>query len=304
MTVAAKSPTPTSRVDNDPPVPESSHRSWVGRLYRRLRDLPGTYYHHVVLHLACLAVLLVGVSLVDVLLCVGLYFVRMFAITGGYHRYFAHRSYKTSRAFQFLLGGVGCTAMQGGPLWWVATHRHHHCESDTPQDIHSPLRRGFWWSHIGWVLAGEPAETDWDRVRDLSGYPELHWLERFKVIPNLLLGAFCLVVGGWSGVVWGIIVSTVLLYHGTFAINSVGHLFGGRRYATGDGSRNNWLLALVTLGEGWHNNHHHYQGSAKMGFFWWEIDITYYLIRVLALLGLVWDVRRPPARTLTEGLAR
>ncbi len=267
-----------------------------------LKNMLFAYSNHVVMHLGCLGVFLVGVSQLDLLLCAGSYLLRMFAITAGYHRYFAHRSYKTSRVFQFAMACLGCTAMQRGPLWWAAHHRHHHTHSDTTEDIHSPRRRGFWWSHMGWVLVGDHADTDWDRVRDLSACPELRWLERFTFLPPILLACACFLVGGWSGLVWGFCVSTVFVYHGTFAINSFGHILGSRRYATADESRNNWLLALFTLGEGWHNNHHHYPGAANQGFFWWEIDITYYGLRLLCLLGIIWDLRKPPAQVLTQGL--
>ncbi|MCC6417573.1 MAG: acyl-CoA desaturase [Gemmataceae bacterium] len=246
------------------------------------------------LHFACLAALFVPPDGPSLVLCGVLYMVRMFGITAGYHRYFAHRSYRTSRVFQFCLACLGCTALQRGPLWWTSHHRHHHRHSDTPEDPHSPRTRGFWWSHIGWVLASGRDQANWQVARDWDRYPELRWLERLHWTPGLLLAALCWVVAGWPGVVWGFLISTVLCYHATFAVNSICHLFGKRRYATSDESRNNLLVALVTLGEGWHNNHHYYQSSANQGFFWWEVDFSYYTIRVLGWCRLVWGIRTPP----------
>jgi stearoyl-CoA desaturase (delta-9 desaturase) len=227
-------------------------------------------------------------------LALALYAARMFAVTAGYHRYFSHRSYRTSRAFQLVLAVLGATAAQKGPLWWAGHHRDHHRYSDLPGDVHSPLLRGFWWSHVGWILSNGSDVVKLDRVRDLARFPELRLVDRFYLVPPIALAAGLLAVGGWPAFLWGFAVSTVLLWHGTFVINSLAHVFGGRRYATTDGSRNSFLLALITFGEGWHNNHHHFQGSVSQGFFWWEIDLTYYALRGLAALGLVWDLRRPP----------
>jgi stearoyl-CoA desaturase (delta-9 desaturase) len=252
----------------------------------------------VALHVACLAVLVTGTDLPALLLCGVCYLVRMFGITAGYHRYFSHRSYKTSRAFQFVLACLGCSALQKGPLWWTAHHRHHHLHSDTPEDPHSPRASSFWWSHVGWILARDHDQTHWQAVRDWSRYPELRWLNRNHWVPGLVLAGLCFLLGGWSGLVWGFVVSTVLLYHAVFAVNSLCHILGRRRYATSDQSRNNLFVALITLGEGWHNNHHHYQSSANQGFFWWEIDVTYYLIKLLGFMGLVWDVRKLARRQL------
>jgi stearoyl-CoA desaturase (delta-9 desaturase) len=249
------------------------------------------------LHLACLAVFFVPVTPVALVLCAAFYLARMFGITAGYHRYFSHRSFKTSRVVQWLLAWLGCSAMQKGPLWWTAHHRHHHRHSDTAQDPHSPLRSNFWWSHVGWILASDHEHTRFGLVRDWLRFPELRWLNRLHWLPGVLLAGLCYLIGDWSGLVWGFFVSTVLVYHATFTVNSLCHLFGGRRYKTRDSSRNNLFVALITLGEGWHNNHHHCQTAARQGFFWWEIDISYYVIRLLGLLGLVWDIRKPsPAK--------
>jgi stearoyl-CoA desaturase (delta-9 desaturase) len=262
----------------------------------RLARLPYwvTNLPFLALHVACLAVFFVDATALGLALCGVLYFVRMFAITAGYHRYFAHRSYKTSRPVQFVLACLGCSALQKGPLWWAAHHRQHHRHSDTPEDPHSPRTHSVWWSHLGWILARDYEPTNWQAVRDWSRYPELRWLNRNHWVPGLVLAAACYLAGGWSGLVWGFAVSTVVLYHATFAVNSLCHLLGSRRYATADESRNNLFVALFTLGEGWHNNHHHYQSSANQGFFWWEVDVSYYLIRLWGCAGLVWDVRRPP----------
>jgi stearoyl-CoA desaturase (delta-9 desaturase) len=260
-----------------------------------LKNLP-----FIALHLACLAVFFTEPTPLALVLCGVFYFVRMFGITAGYHRYFSHRSYKTSRWFQFVLACLGCSALQKGPLWWAAHHRQHHRHSDTSEDPHSPRLRSFWWSHVGWILAGAYDETNWPAVQDWERYPELRWLNRNHWIPGMVLAGLCWLLDGWSGLIWGFLVSTVLSFHATFAVNSLCHVWGRRRYATADASRNNLWVALLTLGEGWHNNHHHYQSSANQGFFWWEIDVTYYLIRLLGFTGLVWGIRRPAGRKLQE----
>jgi stearoyl-CoA desaturase (delta-9 desaturase) len=231
-----------------------------------------------------------------VALAAALYAVRMFAITAGYHRYFAHRAYRTSRAFQLALAVLGTTAVQKGPLWWAAHHRDHHRFSDGPDDVHSPLERGFWWSHLGWFLSARWDATRTDRVKDLARYPELVWLDRWHLVPPLALAVVLFLAGGLPALLWGFFVSTVVLAHGTYVINSLAHVVGSRRYETGDGSRNSLVLALVTFGEGWHNNHHFYPGSANQGFFWWEIDLSYYGLRALAAIGVVHELRTPPRR--------
>ena len=248
----------------------------------------------VAVHLVALALPFVtGVRWQWVLLALGTYALRMFFVTAGYHRYFSHRAFKTSRAFQLVLAFMAETSAQKGVLWWARHHRHHHRWSDQPEDLHSPALRGFWWSHMGWILCSKYEQADLEAVRDLARYPELRFLDRFHLLPPLLaLGALYL-WGGLPFVVWGGFVSTVLLWHGTFFINSLTHVLGQRRYATSDLSRNHWLLALVTLGEGWHNNHHYHQNTANQGWFWWEVDVSYYLLRLLGLLGLVWDLRTP-----------
>ena len=256
------------------------------------------------MHVACIAVIWVGVSLPAVILCVSLYAIRMFGLTAGYHRYFSHRSYKTSRAFQFILALLGSLAVQKGPLWWAAHHRRHHRYTDQENDVHSPVVKGFWWAHIGWVISPKNDETDWSAIKDFAGLPELRWLNKYHMIPPIILGVLCFFGGvyfgetGWQWLVWGFVISTVLLYHGTFTVNSLAHMWGSKRYKTGDESRNNFFIALWTGGEGWHNNHHYYMGSVRQGFFWWEVDFSYYALKLLSWLNIVWDLRMPPEQVL------
>jgi len=237
-------------------------------------------------------------------LAAALYTVRMFAITAGYHRYFAHRTYRTSRGFQLLLAVLGGTAAQKGALWWAAHHRDHHRFSDGVEDVHSPLRRGFWWSHVGWILSRRHHETKLDRVKDLARFPELRFLDRYHGLPPTALAAVLFLAGGWPALLWGFFVSTTVLWHGTFAINSVAHVLGRRRYETGEGSRNSFVLALVTLGEGWHNNHHFYPASTSQGFFWWELDVSFLVLRALAALRVVSGLRTAPDRIRRAHLER
>jgi len=242
----------------------------------------------------------------------GGYAVRMFAITAGFHRYFAHRTYKTSRAFQLVLGVLCMSVAQQGPLWWAAHHRRHHKHSDEPGDVHSPRQRGFLWSHLGWILATRHTRTDLARVKDLARYPELRFMNRHDVSFVVGFSALLYLIGGATALVWGVFVPLVLCWHATFCINSLAHVWGRRRYATSDDSRNNLFLAVLTFGEGWHNNHHHYQRSARQGFYWWEIDLSYYVLKLLERLRLVWDVEGvprhirdrtpPPSRVALEAL--
>ncbi len=265
----------------------------------------------IIMHLGVLAIPLVGVSAVALIVMFIAYAVRVFALTGGYHRYFSHKSYQTSRAFQFILGVLGASAAQLGPLWWAAHHRHHHRHSDDPQDTHSPRRHGLFYAHIGWLMCRKNAKADRAFVQDFMRYPELRWLDRYHAAAPLALAGGLYALGallarrgvatsGPQLLVWGFFVSTVLVYHVTFCINSVTHVIGRRRFQTGDDSRNSLLLALLTMGEGWHNNHHRYPASARQGFFPWEVDITYYVLWVLGKLGIVWDIRKPPAAIYAE----
>jgi len=252
----------------------------------------------ILVPLAALPVFWVPFSWGLVWLCLGLYWLRMFAITAGYHRYFAHRSYKTSRVFQFVLAFLGASSLQKGPLWWAGHHRHHHRYSDQDEDLHSPRRDGFWWAHVGWILSHRYDETPEALIKDFVKYPELRWLNRWHAAPGVLLAALLLIFGGWPAFVWGFLVSTVFTWHATFAINSLTHVFGRIRYITTDTSRNSIWLALLTLGEGWHNNHHYYQTATRQGFFWWEIDISYLILKALSIPHIVWGLREPPERVL------
>jgi len=261
------------------------------------------------IHLIALGVVFVGVSWAAVLACAALFFVRMFVITGFYHRYFSHRTFKTHRITQFLFALVGTTSAQRGPIWWAAHHREHHRHSDDEDDIHSPHRHGLLWSHMGWFHSDEGLSTNWKAVPDWMKFPELLWLERNHMVGPLGLAAIMFGLGwaleafapawgvtGSQMFVWGFGVSTVLLYHATFTINSIAHVVGRRRFNTKDDSRNNFALALLTLGEGWHNNHHYFPGAARQGFYWWEIDVTYYILRAMEAVGLVWEIRPVPTR--------
>ena len=249
----------------------------------------------ILIHLAVLGAIWSGVTWQSVVVCAVLYVVRMFAVTAGYHRYFSHRTFKTSRVMQFLFALVAESTAQKGALWWAAHHRDHHKHSDDAEDVHSPRQRGFWYAHCGWLF-DYTEDTKWDRIRDLSKYPELVWLNKYEKLVPLALGVGVWAIWGWPGLFIGFLLSTCLVWHGTFFINSLAHVFGSRRYATGDDSRNNFWLALITLGEGWHNNHHYYQGSVRQGFYWWEVDITYYVLKGMEKVGLVWDLREPPPR--------
>ncbi len=217
-------------------------------------------------------------------------------VTAGFHRCLTHHSFKTSRWFRLLLIVAGCAALQKGPLWWVAQHRLHHKHSDTADDPHSPVIKNFFHAHLGWLFTGDPTIPDPHGIRDLTKYPELVWLERLWVVPGVLVACACYALLGWSGVVYGYCLTAVLVLNVTFAVNSVAHLFGRRRFETNDGSRNNAALGILALGEGWHNNHHRVPNSARHGFAWYEFDETYLFIRVLARLGLVWNVKLPSTK--------
>ena len=248
-------------------------------------------------HLVPLLMIFTGVSRTAVILLLVTFYGRMFAITAGYHRYFAHRSYKLARVPQFVLAFGGGTAVQKGALWWAAHHRDHHKYSDTEQDIHTP-QKGFWWSHMNWILCDKYSETKYDRIKDYAKYPELVWLNKYDIVPPVVLAVACLAIGGWSGLVIGFFLSTVLLWHATFTVNSLAHVMGRRRYATEDTSRNSVFIALLTMGEGWHNNHHYYQASSRQGFFWWEFDPSFYLLKAFSWVGIVRDMKVPNASTL------
>ena len=309
--------------------PAAFHRLWwVPRTLRRWFDsstAPDTHAQFadridwlraapfIALHVACVAVIWVGVSPIALVVAAVLYAARMFAITGFYHRYFAHRTFDTSRVVQFVFAAIGASSVQRGPLWWAAHHRHHHRHADTQSDPHSPRVHGFLWSHVGWFLTSRNFRTDLARVPDLAKYPELRWLDRFDIAMPVLLAAATYALGallhhfapqlGTSGgqmLVWGFVVSTIVLFHATVTINSLAHRFGSRPYATKDDSRNNLWLALLTFGEGWHNNHHFFPGSSRQGFRWWQIDLTWYGLKLLSVFGLVRGLKPVPAWVLVR----
>ena len=331
--MASSTPIPITASITKESAPAGAHaaaatRSWLGRTVGRwfdsdvavdidesredridwLRAAP-----FIAMHLACLGVIWVGVSPIALIVAAALYAVRMFAITGFYHRYFSHRTFKTSRAVQFVFALVGASSVQRGPLWWAAHHRHHHRHTDTAQDPHSPGVYGFLWSHVGWFLTRRNFRTDLSRVPDLAKYPELRWLDRYDVAIPVALGVCMYGLGallhhvapglGTSGgqmMIWGFFVSTVVLFHATVTINSLAHAFGSRCYETNDDSRNNVWLALLTFGEGWHNNHHFFPGSSRQGFRWYQVDMTWYGLKLMSALGLVSGLKPVPAWVLAK----
>lgn len=242
-------------------------------------------------HLLVGLVFVTGITWEWALLALASYSVRMFAVSAGYHRYFSHRAYRTNRLFQFMLAWGAQMSAQGGVLWWAAHHRHHHKHADSMDDVHSPARHGFWWAHVGWMLSRRYERTDYDAIKDFSRFPELMWLNVNWWVPPLAGLVLAWSLGGLPAVVWAGIVPTVLLWHATFSLNSLGHLFGKRRYLTADTSRNSFLLALLTCGEGWRNNHHSSQVTANQGWFWWEWDPTFYALKFGSWLGVVRDLR-------------
>ena len=245
---------------------------------------------------------IVGTSLQSWIVCAVLYVVHMFFVTAAYHRYFSHRTFQTSRAFQFVMAWMAQSTGQRGVIWWARNHRHHHRFSDTAEDIHSPVQTGFLQSHMGWIF-DESIQATGKTVSDLERFPELRWLDKHWLVPPVVNGLILFAATDLQTSISGFFLSMVLVWHGTFTINSLCHVWGWRRYATTDTSRNNIWLALLTLGEGWHNNHHHYMRSTRQGFFPGEIDITYGILRLMALVGLVWDLREPPAELL-EGMQK
>lgn len=261
------------------------------------------------IHAGALLVFWTGASVPALVAAAAVYWTQIFGVSAGYHRYFAHRSFRTSRAFQFLLAYLGASAAQMGPLWWVSYHRRHHARADGPGDVHSPRQAGLLWAHVGWVLDENSAAMDPRYVQDWLRYPELRWLDRLRWVPPLTVIALLAGLGfmlqavrpEWGAgplqmVAWGFFVATTVCYQVTFCVNSLSHRFGRRRFETHDDSRNIAWLALLTNGEGWHNNHHRFPSSEKHGVAWWEVDVTHYILRGLSLLGVVWAIR-------THGLA-
>jgi len=246
------------------------------------------------IHMMGLFIVQTGIRWEWVILALASYYLRMFAVTAGYHRYFAHRAFKTSRVLQFGLAFFAMTSAQKGVLWWAAHHRHHHKHSDGKKDVHSPIQTGFWFSHVGWILTKGSQRTDFDQVKDLARYPEIALLDRYYLIPPTVYAVLMYALWGFPGLIWGFFIPTIVLYHCTFFINSLTHMFGRVRYASNDGSKNSFLLAVLCCGEGWHNNHHYYQSAVNQGWFWWEVDLSYYILTMLSWIGVVWDLRAPP----------
>jgi stearoyl-CoA desaturase (Delta-9 desaturase) len=300
VTLDQESPRPRQGTDAPPPIAAASRdpATWAPNEHiNRRSSIP-----FIALHFVPLLAFVTGVTWRAVGLAVVLYFVRMVAITAGYHRYFAHRSYRLGRVSQFVLAFVGTTAAQKGPLWWAAHHRAHHKYADTERDIHSPMR-GFWWSHVGWILCDKFNKTEGDAIKDFTRYPELVWLDKHDWIGPWSLGVASYLIAGWSGLVIGFFASTIVLWHATFCVNSLAHVLGRRVYDTPDTSRNSAVVALITSGEGWHNNHHRYPWAARQGFRWWQIDVTYYVLRLFSFVGIVHDMRTVPRAVRDEARA-
>ncbi len=281
-------------VDND-----AAEKKLVSNRFTFWRAIP-----FILLHLGCLAVYWVGISKAAIFTAIGLYYLRMFCITGFYHRYFSHKTFKMNRIWQFIFAFLGATAGQRGPLWWASHHRCHHRQADTQHDPHSPQYSGFIWSHIGWFFSSNAFSTNYKAVSDLAEFPELVWLNRYDIIAPLLLLVTLYALGehfyshvpemhtsGIQLVVWGFFISTVCVFHATSSINSLAHQWGSRDFDTPDQSRNNFCLALITLGEGWHNNHHFYPNSVRQGFRWWQIDVTFYMLWFLSKIGIIHELR-------------
>jgi len=291
--------------------------SWIQRLSWHLNrgdemDWVGAIPFALV-HVVGILAIFTGISWAAVGMCIFMYYFRMFAITGVYHRYFSHRTYKTSRFFQFILAFWGASAAQQGPIWWAAHHRHHHKYSDQEEDVHSAKLRGFWWSHVGWVLSKRYNPTNEEVVKDLVKYPEIRWIGKYHGIAPFLLAAMIFFFGvflehsapslhtnGLQMLCWGFFTSTTILYHGTFSINSLAHVIGKKRFETGDYSKNSLILSLITMGEGWHNNHHRYPYSERQGIYWWEVDMSHYILRFFSWFGLVWDIQLHPKEIVME----
>lgn len=273
--------------------PQSSRRASASRWAEGFSHYGGVLVF-VGIHLMGFGVFLTGVRWEWVLLAVASYYLRMIGVTASYHRYFSHRAFRTTRVVQFCLAVLAMTSAQKGILWWAAHHRHHHKHSDGAEDIHSPAQKGFWFSHVGWILAKGSERTDYEAVKDFMKYPELVLLDRYYIVPPTCYAVLLYACWGFPGLIWGFFISTIVLYHCTFFINSLAHLVGRVRYRSKDQSKNSFVLAFLCCGEGWHNNHHHYQSAANQGWFWWEVDLSYYLLAMLSWIGVVWDLRTPP----------
>ncbi|HEY3826486.1 MAG TPA: fatty acid desaturase [Bryobacteraceae bacterium] len=216
-------------------------------------------------------------------------------ISMGYHRLHTHRGYKCPLWLEYFFAVCGTLSLEGGPIFWVAVHRIHHQKSDQSGDPHSPRHGGFFWSHVGWIMFGEGNHSN---TRMLSKYaPDLAkhrfyvWLNNWHWLPLAVLGVILLAIGGWPLMLWGVCVRTVFGLHATWLVNSATHMWGARRFATRDDSRNNWWVAAITFGEGWHNNHHAHPTSIRHGLAWYEIDHSWILVNILKRLGLAYDLK-------------
>jgi stearoyl-CoA desaturase (delta-9 desaturase) len=258
----------------------------------KARKYTGTFFAYWGLHVAAIvALFLVPFSWHNIRVFLLSYFFGMFFITAGYHRYFSHRSYKLARIPQFLMAFMAQASAQKGILWWAANHRDHHIHSDMEEDIHSPVQKGFWYSHMGWIF--DPSTQGYNRkkIADFGKYPELRFLDKYHWIPTVVVGGLFLAIGGVNAFLYGYVLAIICLYQASYCVNSLAHVYGSRRFETTDHSRNNVWLAIITLGEGWHNNHHHCKSSCRQGYKWWEIDMTFYLLTILSWVGIVKDIR-------------
>ena len=254
-----------------------------------------------------LLVLFVPFSVGMVALWAVAHFLRAIGLTLTYHRYFAHRAFKMGRVTQFVWSWIAASAMQKGPLWWAGHHVTHHKFADREGDPHSPLISGFYYAHLGWFLNDvrhdKLAATN-PVIRDFGKYPEIRLLDEYYWLPPALMALGMYLYGGMQWLAWGFLLPTMTLAHATFAINTINHLYGSRRFDTVDESRNNPITAFFAAGEGWHNNHHRYQRSARNGFYWWEFDPTWYVIKAMSIVGLAWDVQPVPERIYREARER
>jgi fatty-acid desaturase len=264
----------------------------------RAREKLGVNWSNLVFlslaHLAAVAALFFW-SWPAVITAVVLYWVGgSLGIGMGYHRLLTHRGYKVPKAVEYFLTTCGTLALEGGPIQWVVTHRIHHAHTDRAGDPHTP-RDGGWWAHIGWILWGTAQNHDQATLEryapDLIKDRFYRLLNRFYYVPLIVVGVLLFAFGGWGVMLWGVFLRSVLAFHATWLVNSATHLWGKTRFETGDDSRNTWWVALVTFGEGWHNNHHAHPTSARHGLHWYEIDLNWLGIRVLQLLGLAYNIK-------------
>jgi fatty-acid desaturase len=227
------------------------------------------------------------------------WFLGSIGICLGYHRLLSHRSFQVPKWLEYVIALIGAAALQGGPIFWIAGHRLHHAHTEDEEKDPYSARKGFWWSHMLWILYPKSDFFDADKyfryAPDLARDPFYLWLDKYFLLLQIPVGVGLYLLGGWSYVIWGMCVRSVFLWHSTWFINSVTHMWGYRTFETNDNSRNLWWAAIVTYGEGWHNNHHAYPNVAKAGWRWWEVDVTWWAIQVLRAFGLATKVVMPPA---------